>query len=96
MKKDDQYFGTTAILESEPVSIPNAKKCRFNHGLVMAVPSEDITFRVFKVPAYKARLKSLQKRKREIEERNRKETEKRNRESEKAVLENYNKNEQKS
>ena len=58
-KDDDQYSGATPILESEPVSIPDAGRCRVNHGL----------------PAYKARLRSLQIQKREIEERNRKETE---------------------
>ena len=26
------------ILESEPVNIPNARKCRANHGLVAAIP----------------------------------------------------------
>ena len=41
--------------------------------------------------AYKARLKSLQKQKREIEERNKKESERRNREREKAILEKYKK-----
>lgn len=46
--KTEQYFGTTAILESEPIDIPNARQCRINHGLVAAVPSEDITFGVFK------------------------------------------------
>ena len=72
-KGDDQYFGTIPILESEPIDIPNAERCRANHEL----------------PPYKARLKSLEKRKKEIEERNRKETEKRNRERETAVLEKY-------
>ena len=33
------------ILESEPINIPNAKKCRENHGLVTAIPPEDITFK---------------------------------------------------
>ena len=78
MKRDDgQNFGTTPILESEPIDIPNAEPCRVNHGL----------------PAYKARLRSLQKAKRDAEERNRKETEKENREREKAILEEYNKDE---
>ena len=36
------------ILESEPINIPDAKKCRANHGLVAAVPREDMTFGVFK------------------------------------------------
>ena len=68
----------TAILESESIVIPDAKRCRVNHGLVAAVRFEDITFGVFrqKLPAYKARLKSLQRQKREIEERDRKEAEK--------------------
>ena len=59
---------TTVILESEPINIPNVKKCRANHGLVAAVPSEDMTFGVFRAPAYKvrapvykARIKSLEK-----------------------------------
>lgn len=30
--------GTTPILESEPIEIPNAKQCRVNHGLVAAIP----------------------------------------------------------
>ena len=90
-KNDDQYFGTTTILESEPIDIPDARRCRVNHGLVAAVPFEDTAFGVFrkKLPAYKARLKSLQKRKRESEERIKKETERRNRELEKAILKNY-------
>ena len=49
---EQQYFGTTPILESEPIDIPNAKKCRVNHGL----------------PAYKSRLKSLQMQKRNRKE----------------------------
>ena len=36
------------ILESEPIDIPNAKKCRENHGLVTAVPCGDMTFGVFR------------------------------------------------
>ena len=44
----DKYLGTIPILESEPINIPNAKKCRANHGLVTAVPSEDMTFGIFK------------------------------------------------
>ena len=79
-KDDDRYFGTTAILESEPIDIPNVEQCCVNYGL----------------PAYKPRLKSLQKRKREIEERNRKETEKKNREREEVILENYIKDERES
>lgn len=59
-KDDDQYSETTPILESEPIDIPDVERCRVNHGL----------------PAYKARLKSLQMQRREIEERDRKETEK--------------------
>ena len=73
------------ILESEPINIPNAKKCRANHGLVAAIPREDMTFGVFKrKPNYKARLKGLQKQQREIE--------KRNRDIEKAISENKYKN----
>ena len=45
---NEQYCGTTPILESEPINIPDAKKCRANHGLVAAVPCEDITFGIFK------------------------------------------------
>ena len=89
--KKDKYSGITPILESEPIDIADVRQCRVNHGLVAAVPSGDITLGVFKrmVPAaWKARVKSLQKQKREIEERNRKETEKRNREFEKAILGN--------
>ena len=44
----DEYLGTIPILESEPINIPNAKKCRANHGLVTAVPYEDITLGIFK------------------------------------------------
>ena len=52
------------ILESEPINIPNAKKCRVNHGLVAAIPCEDITFGVFKKKlGYKMRIKSLEKQK---------------------------------
>ena len=89
-KSGDQYFGTTPILESDSIAIPNVKQCRVNHGLVTTIPFEDITLGVFerrKVGAWKARVKSLEKRKRQIEERNRKEIEKRNREIEKAILE---------
>ena len=58
---------TTVILESEPINIPSAKKCRVNHGLVTAVPCEDMTFGVFKrKPAYKMRIKSLEKQKIEL------------------------------
>ena len=46
--KKDQYFGTTPILESDPINIPNAKRCRVNHGLVAAIPSGDITLGVWK------------------------------------------------
>lgn len=46
---------------AEPVDIPNANQCRVNHGLITAVPSEDITFGVFRRLGYKMRLKSLQK-----------------------------------
>lgn len=93
MKKDvNQYFGTTPILESEPIGIPNAKQCCVNHGLVAAVPCEDITLGAFKRKPFCARLKSLQRQKREIDERNRKEAEERNREFEKAILENYMRN----
>ena len=44
----EQYCGTTVILESKQINIPNAKKCRVNHGLVTAIPCEDMTFGVFK------------------------------------------------
>ena len=43
--KMEQYCGTKPILESEPINIPNAKKCRENHGLVAAIPGEDMTFK---------------------------------------------------
>ena len=89
--KSHLNLGTTPILESDLIDIPNVSQCRVNHGLVTAVPSEDITFGVFKrgkVGARKVRLKSLRRQKREIEEKNRKETEKRNREFEKAILQN--------
>ena len=91
--KKDEYFGTTPILESDPIKIPNARQCRVNHGLVTAIPSQDITLGILQrrkvtLGAWKARVKSLEKRKREIEERNRMEIEKRNREIEKAILEN--------
>ena len=33
------------ILRSEPIDIPDAKKCRENHGLVAAIPREDMTFK---------------------------------------------------
>ena len=79
---------TTVILESEPINIPNVKKCRANHGLVTAVPCEDMTFGVFRKPTYKARIKSF--------ERKRKELEKINREREKAILEEYNRNDNRS
>ena len=45
---NNEYLGTKPILESEPVSIPNAKKCRVNHELVTAVPCEDMPFGIFK------------------------------------------------
>ena len=65
---NEQYCGTKPILQSVPINIPNAKKCRENHGLVAAIPREDITFGVFKrKPTYKMRIKSLEKQKREIE-----------------------------
>ena len=52
------------ILESEPINIPNVKKCRANHGLVAAVPRED---RMRKPTyAYKMRIKSLEKQKIEL------------------------------
>ena len=55
---------TTVILESEPINIPDAKKCRANHGLVAAVPREDMTFGVFRrKPVYKMRIKGLEKQK---------------------------------
>ena len=63
----NQYCGTKPILESVPIDIPNAKKCRENHGLVTAIPREDMTFGVFKRElGYKMRIKSLEKQKREI------------------------------
>ena len=89
-KSDDQCLGTTPILESEPIAISNAKQCRINHELVTSIPSEDITLGVFKrkaPAAWKARVKILERQKREIEERDRKEIKKRNRELEKAILE---------
>ena len=46
--KKDQYFGTTPILESKPIEIPNARQCRVNHGLVTAIPFGDITLGVWK------------------------------------------------
>ena len=64
---NEQYCGTKPILESEPINIPNAKKCRENHGLVAAIPREDMTFGVFKrKPTYKMRIKSLEKQKIEL------------------------------
>ena len=33
------------ILESVPINIPNAKKCRANHGLGTSVPREDGVFK---------------------------------------------------
>ena len=54
----DQYLGLTPIMESCPIDIPNARQCRVNHGLVTAIPSGDIT-----LGAWKARVKSLEKRK---------------------------------
>lgn len=42
----------TPIMESCPISIPNARQCRVNHGL----PSGDITF-----GAWKVRVKSLER-----------------------------------
>ena len=61
-KRDtDQYFGATPILESSPIDIPNARQCRVNHGLVTAIPSGDIT-----LGAWKARVKSFERRKKEI------------------------------
>ena len=54
----DQYLGSTPILESSPIDIPNARQCRVNPGLVTAIPFGDIT-----LGAWKARVKSLEKRK---------------------------------
>ena len=91
----NQYCGTKPILESEPINIPNAKKCCKTHGLVAAIPREDMTFGAFKrKPAYeyKMRIKSLEKQQMEIEKRDKKEFEKINREREKAILEEYNRN----
>ena len=65
----EQYCGTKPILESEPINIPNAKKCRVNHGLVAAIPREDMTFGIFKrkpTYTYKMRIKSLEKQKIEL------------------------------
>ena len=42
MSNNNEYYGTT------PINIPNAKKCHANHGLVTAVPCEDMTFGIFK------------------------------------------------
>ena len=79
------------ILQSEPINIPNAKKCRENHGLVTAIPGEDITFGVFKrKTGYKMRIKSLEKQRREAEKRNIKELERISREREEAILDNRN------
>ena len=47
------------ILESEPINIPDAKKCRVNHGL----PREDGVFKREPTYAYKMRIKSLEKQK---------------------------------
>ena len=78
------------ILVSEPIDVPNVKKCRENHGLVTAIPSEDITFGVFKrKTGYKMRIKSLEKQRMEAEKRNIKELKKINCEREKAILEEY-------
>ena len=46
---------------SDPINIPNENQCRVNHGLITAVPFEDITFGVFRRVGNKMRLKSLQK-----------------------------------
>ena len=48
MSNNNEYYGMIPILESEPINIPNAKKCRANHGLVTAIPCEDMTFGIFK------------------------------------------------
>ena len=56
---NNEYLGTIPILESEPVNIPNAKKCRVNHGLVTAIPCEDMTFGIFK--RKKSTIKTFQK-----------------------------------
>lgn len=64
----NQYLGSTPILESSPVGIPNARQCRVNHGLVAVIPSDDIT-----LGAWGARVRGLEKRKkgnREIEKGN--------------------------
>ena len=45
---EKQYFGTTPILESSPIDIPNARQCCINHGLVAAIPFGDITLGVWK------------------------------------------------
>ena len=90
---NEQYCGTKPILESEPIDIPNAMKCRENHGLGAVIPREDMTFGVFRRKlGYKLRIKSLEKQKREIEKRDREELEKVSREREKAILEEYNRN----
>ena len=58
-KRDaNQYLGSTPIMESCPIEIPNARQCRVNHGLPAAIPPGDIT-----IGAWKARVKSLEKRK---------------------------------
>ena len=45
---NNEYLGTTPTLESEPINIPDAKKCRANHGLITAIPCKDMTFGIFK------------------------------------------------
>ena len=64
------------ILESEPINIPNAKKCRVNHGLVAAVPREDDVFKRKPTYAYKMRIKSLEKQKIELAKKQPKEVDK--------------------
>ena len=55
------------ILESEPINIPNAEKCRANHGLVAAVPREDGVFKRKPTYAYKMRIKSLEKQRKQFQ-----------------------------
>ena len=45
---NEQYFGTTVILESEPIDIPNTRQCQINHGLIAVIPFKDISFGVWK------------------------------------------------
>ena len=66
---------------SDPINIPNAEQCRVNHGLITAVPSEDITFGVFRCLGYKLHLKTLQKKQRIAELQNWKSNDRKRKES---------------